>query len=275
MSSMVKVSVIMTFFNESADLLKRSVFSILNQTFQEFEFIVIGGNPDNISGIDFMKNVALENDKIFFQVAEEKLLMTVCLNRAIKLAGGKYIALQEADDESLPERLARQLDTIEKNENIDVVGTAIAYINDADKKLLVKRFYPENPRRTFNKYTAIAHPTFLLKKELFDRCGYYNESEEVRHSPDHDLWCRWVIQGVRFYNIPEILFNYYQSSSNGRNKNAKKTLQSVIKLKKKYARQMNFTFQDYCYLALEKILVLTPQPFLSSLFYFWVRIKKA
>ncbi len=229
---MVKVSVIMTFFNESAILLKRSVDSILHQTFQDFEFIVIAGNPENIPGIEFMKSISAGNNKIIFQVAEKKLLMTVCLNRAIRLAQGKYIALQESDDESLPGRLERELEIIEKDNSIDVVGTAIAYINDADKKLLVKRFYPENPRKAFNKYTAIAHPTFFLKKGLFDRYGYYDESEEVRHSPDHDLWCRWIIQGVKFYNIPEVLFNYYQSSANGRNKNAKKTLQSVVRLKK-------------------------------------------
>ena len=271
---MVKVSVIMTFFNESAVLLKRSVDSILNQTFQDFEFIIIAGNPENISGIEFMKRISVGNNKIIFQIAEKKLLMTVCLNRAIRLAKGKYIGLQESDDESLPERLERELAILEKDDSIDVVGTAIAYINDSDKKLIVKRFYPQDPRKAFNKFTAIAHPTFLLKRELFERYGYYSESEEVRHSPDHDLWCRWIIQGVRFYNIPEVLFNYYQSSANGRNKNAKKTLQSVVRLKKQYAGKMNFTFRDHFYLILEKILLLAPQSFISKLFYFWIRVKK-
>ncbi len=83
---MVKVSVIMTFFNESASLLKRSVDSILHQTFQDFEFIVIAGNPENIPGIEFMKSISAGNNKIIFQVAEKKLLMTVCLTRAIRLA---------------------------------------------------------------------------------------------------------------------------------------------------------------------------------------------
>lgn len=272
---MAKVSVIMTFFNESAALLKRSVDSILNQTFQDFEFIIIAGNPENISGIEFLKGMSSGNNKIIFQIAEKKLLMTVCLNRAIRLAKGKYIALQESDDESLPERLERELAIMENNEAIDVVGTAIAYINDADKRLLVKRFYPEHPRKAFNRFTAIAHPTYLLKKELFERYGYYNESEEVRHSPDHELWCRWIIQGVRFYNIPEVMFNYFQSSANGRNKNAKKTLRSVVRIKKQYAGKMNFSLRDHLYLTLEKILLLAPQSFISKLFYLWIRIKKA
>jgi glycosyltransferase involved in cell wall biosynthesis len=272
---MVKVSVIMTYFNEPANLLKRSVSSILNQTFQDFEFIVIAGNPGNTSGNEYMKEVSAGNSKIIFQVAEKKLLMTVCLNRAIRLATGQYIALQESDDESLPVRLEKELAVIESDENVDVVGTAIAYINDADKKLIVTRFYPENPRKAFNQYTAIAHPTFLLKRELFDKYGYYDESEEVRHSPDHDLWCRWLIQGARMHNIPEVLFNYYQSETNGRNKNAKKTLYSVVRLKRKYARAMKFTLPDYFYLTLERILLLAPQSLISKLFYMWVKVKKA
>jgi glycosyltransferase involved in cell wall biosynthesis len=271
----MKVSVIMTFFNESPELLKRSVFSILNQTFQDFEFIIIAGNPENHAAIELLKGLSATNNKINFQVGEKKLLMTVCLNRMIRQAKGKYIALQESDDESFPERLEKELAVIEKDENIDVVGAAIAYINDADKKVLVTRFYPEHPRKAFNKYTAIAHPTYLAKRELFERYGYYNESEEVRHSPDHELWCRWVISGVRFYNIPEVLFNYFQSANNGRNKNAKKTLQSVIKLKKKYATAMQFTWQDHVFLTAEKMLMLVPQSFISKLFYIWVRIKKA
>src|SRR4030095_14766295 len=107
----MKVSVIMTFFNESPVLLKRSVESILNQTFQDFEFIIVAGNPENIAGIEFMKDIAA-NQKIVFQVAEKKLLMTICLNRAIRLSQGKYIALQESDDESLPRRLERELQVI-------------------------------------------------------------------------------------------------------------------------------------------------------------------
>ena len=270
----MKVSVIMTFFNESADLLKRSVNSILNQTFQDFEFIVIAGNPENSSGIEYMKKISPGNQRIIFRIAEEKLLMTVCLNRAIKMASGEYVALQESDDESLPKRLERELEVIEGDKSIDVVGTAIAYINDADKKLLVNRFYPADPRRAFNKYTAIAHPTFLLKRDLFERFGYYSEGEDVRHSPDHELWCRWVIQGVTFRNIPEVLFNYYQSANNGRNKNAKKTLQSVVNLKRRYAKKMNFNSSDYIYLGLEKTLLLFPQSLISQLFYIWTRVKK-
>src|SRR5687768_806494 len=105
---MIKVSVIMTFFNESPELLKRSVYSILNQTFQDFEFIIMAGNPENLAAIELLKGISAQNNKVKFIVGDKKLLMTVCLNRMIKQAKGQYIALQESDDESLPHRLERE-----------------------------------------------------------------------------------------------------------------------------------------------------------------------
>ncbi|MEP6795812.1 MAG: glycosyltransferase [Saprospiraceae bacterium] len=271
---MVKVSVIMTFFNESESLLKRSVDSILNQTFQDFEFIIIAGNPENSPAIDYLKTLSSEQKKILFHVADSKLRMATCLNWAIRLASGKYIAIQESDDASFRERLERELYFMEQDDRIDIMGTSIAYINDADQKHIVTRYYPEHPRKAFNKYTAIAHPTILVKRELYEKYGYYNENEEVRNSPDHELWCRWIIQGVRFFNIPDVLFNYYQSAENGRNKNAKKTLRSVVRLKTMYATQMKFTFSDYIYLWMEKSLLLLPQSIISKVFYVWIRFKR-
>lgn len=271
---MAKVSVIMTFFNESEKLLMRSVQSILLQTFQDFEFIIIAGNPDNKPAIDYLNRLSKEVPKIIFHVANTRLRMATCLNWAIRLATGTYIAIQESDDESLPQRLERELFFMEQDPDIDVIGTSIAYINDVDKTHIVTRYYPAHPRKAFNKYTAIAHPTILVKRSLYEKYGYYNDSEEVRNSPDHELWCRWIIQGVRFYNIPDVLFNYFQSADNGRNKNAKKTLRSVVRLKSLYAKRMKFTFSDYVYLWMEKSLLLLPQSFISKLFYIWIRVQR-
>src|SRR5262249_41056297 len=154
--------------------------------------------------------------------------------------------------------LERQLQVAQEDSSIDVIGSAIAYIKNSDKKLLVKRVYPPDPRRAFNKYTAIAHPTILLRRDVFERYGYYNESEDVRYSPDHEMWCRFLVQGAKLYNVPDVLVNYYQSADNGRNRNAKKTLRSVVRLKMQYAKSLRFDSTDYVYLWLERILTLVP-----------------
>jgi glycosyltransferase EpsE len=259
----------MTFFNESVYQLQRSVYSILNQSFIDLEFVIIAGNPGNADGIQFLKNT---NDKrIVLIVSDEKTRMTNCLNRAIRLAKGNYIALQEADDESLPERLKKQFDFMESNPEINVLGAFIIYIDDNTKRELAVRSYPKHPALSFNRYAAIAHPTIFVQKETFEKHGYYAESDEYRHCPDYELWLRWLTQGVKFYNLQEVLFHYYQTQDNGRNKNAKKTLESVIRLKSNYIHKLHYSFTDSLYYFAERILVNFPQKFISEVFYLWVK----
>lgn len=268
---MNKVCIVMTFFNETVDQLNRSISSILNQSFTSFEFIIVPGNPENLVGIEFVKNI--NDDRIRLIVVHEKTRMTNCLNLAIRNAKSKYIALQEADDESLSERIKVQYNFLQSNPNVDIVGTSITYIDDYSKKILAIRHYSLNPTKDFNRYAAIAHPTVMAKLSIYKKFGAYLETDEFRNCPDYELWLRWISQGVVFRNINMSLFNYYQTNDNGRNKNAKKTLQSVIVLKLKYAVKLNFSIFDKIFLYMEKCVCLLPQKWISKLFYVWIKIK--
>ena len=267
---MVEVSVIMTFFNENVDQIKRSVSSILNQTFKNLEFIVVAGNPDNKDSINYLKG--LSDPRLILDICPKKERMTNCLNKAIRMCKGKYIAIQEADDESLPERLEEQYLFMTKNPEIDVVGASIRYIDDYSKEILAVRKYPADPTYAFHRYAAIAHPTIFVKRHIFETKGYYAESDEFRNCPDYELWFRWLIGGVKFYNLNKVLFNYYQTKDNGRNKNAKKTLKAVVKLKEENKKHFPFSIKDNLFLIAEKVLSFFPQSFISRLFYVWVKL---
>lgn len=267
---MALVSVIMTFYNESESQLKRSIFSILNQTLTDFEYIIVSGNPENIKSNTFVKEI--KDQRIKYVALAQKTRMSNCLNLAINNANSDYIAIQEADDESLPERLKIQFEFLKKNPNVDIVGTAITYIDDYTKKNLAIRFYPENPTKTFNRYAAIAHPTIFAKRELYQNYGTYLENDEYKNCPDYELWLRWLTKGVVFRNINIPLFNYYQSKENGRNKNVKKTLSSVIKLKSIYKSKLAFSLIDEVHLFLERCICLLPKTWISNLFYIWVKL---
>lgn len=269
---MNKVCIVMTFFNETINQLNRSIFSILNQSFTSFEFIVVPGNPENLAGIEFVKNI--KDNRIKLIQVQEKTRMTNCLNLAICNSNSDFIALQEADDESLKERLQIQYDFLQANQEVDVVGTAITYIDDYTKKTLAIRHYSLNPTKDFNRYAAIAHPTVMAKSSIYKKFGTYLETDEFRNCPDYELWLRWISQGVVFRNINQSLFNYYQTNDNGRNKNAKKTLKSVIKLKSNYKNILNFSLKDKLFLILENCVYSLPQTWISKLFYIWVKITR-
>lgn len=270
---MASVSIITTFFNETPEVLQRAVLSILNQDFKDFEYIIVPGNPENTAAITFLKE---RNDpRIRLIEPGRKEIMTVCLNLAIKSSSASYIALQEADDESLPERMQVQYDFMQAHPEVDVCGTAIRYVDEVTKKDILIRRYPVHPSKQFLKYAAIAHPTIMAKREVYDKFGFYSEDIAVRNSPDYELWLRWLSQGVRFYNIDKVLFNYYQSANNGRNRNVKPTLQSVIRLKNIYKSKLPFSLSDHLYLWAEKALLLVPSKIISNVFYYWTEFNNS
>lgn len=271
---MPEISVVLTFFNESTEILKRGIDSILNQTFKDIEFIIYPGNPDNKAGIELVTLYSKDHPLIKLLLPSKKESATFCINEGIRKAGGKYVAMQEADDESLPERLEKQYMAMENNPAIDVTGTGIQYIDEYTKEILVKRIYPGKVNREFNRYQAIAQPTAMMKRELFEKYGYYDDSLSNKMAPDYDFWLRWHIQDVRFHNLQEVLFNYYQSKDNGRNKFPKKALLSTIKVKLKYRSKLHFGFMDYVYLSAEIALLCLPKQLIGRLFYIWQKIKK-
>jgi len=265
------VTVVMTFFNEPPYKLRRSVGSILSQTFSGIEFIVVPGNPSNVGTIREVEAMALADPRLSILPVSAPLPMGTCLNMAIRKASAPYVALQEADDASRPGRIAAQLAYMESHPEVDVLGTALAYIDERDGREIVRRSYPPGSA-AFRRYAAIAHPTVFVRREVYERCGFYDESGDWRHCPDYELWFRWLTQGVRFHTIPDLLFDYYQSDENGRNRNVKPTLRSVVRLKRIYRDRLGFTAGDRGFLALEEALLLFPGRWIGRLFYLWVRL---
>ncbi|MBP2678315.1 MAG: Beta,3-glucosyltransferase [Deltaproteobacteria bacterium] len=266
-----KVSVVMTFFNEPPHKLARSIGSILAQTLIDIEFIVVPGNPSNTGTIREVEAMALADARLSLLTVSAPLPMGTCLNMAIRKASAPFVALQEADDASRPGRLAAQMAYMESHPEVHVLGTALAYIDERNGREIVRRSYPQGTA-AFRRYAAIAHPTVFVRREVYDRCGFYDESGDWRHCPDYELWLRWLTQGVRFHTIPDLLFDYYQSDENGRNRNVKPTLRSNVRLKRMYRDRLGFTVGDRAYLALEAVLLLFPGRWIAKLFYLWVRV---
>src|SRR5918996_2481069 len=118
MISTPKVSVVMPAYN-AAVYLDEAVTSILNQTFREFEFIVIndGSTDDTVSILDKYE----KSDSRIRVYHQENQGMIAALNRGCRLARGKYIARMDADDISLPRRFERQLEFMEGHPQIGIL----------------------------------------------------------------------------------------------------------------------------------------------------------
>lgn len=206
------ISVIMSTYKEDEKLLRESIESILNQTYKDFEYIIILDYPDNDVHKSVIEEYAIKDDRIHFYINEKNMGLTDSLNRGLSLCHGEYIARMDADDISLPGRLERQMEYLEKN-HYDLIGGITEMINENGTLLYSIKSVPTDSKK-INKalrYSqCIAHPTWLGRKEVFEKNAGY------RHMPlceDYDFTLRAVLNGFVISNLNEPVLKYRMTSN--------------------------------------------------------------
>jgi glycosyltransferase involved in cell wall biosynthesis len=196
---MPKVSVIMSVYN-CEKYVKHAVESILAQTFTDFEFIIINdGSTDRTPVI-----LQAYNDPRIRIIQQSNSGLTKSLNRGIRLAQGEYIARMDGDDVSLPERFEKQVDFLDKNHEVGVVGTAY-YEMDHKGRIVGQKIFPTEDkelRRVMIKYNPINHTSAMIRKAVFEKVGLYNET--FPRAQDYELWFR-VVKCFKIANLPDLL----------------------------------------------------------------------
>lgn len=135
------VSVVMATYNEPEKYLKESIESILNQTFKDFEFIIVLDNPNNKKAEEIIKEYQQKDKRIIFIKNERNLGRGASRNKAVNIARGKYIAILDADDIALPKRLEKQFKYMENNRDIDLLFSWVYFIDENGN--ILKEFKPE------------------------------------------------------------------------------------------------------------------------------------
>ena len=202
---MKKISVILSVYN-SEKYLKPAIVSILNQTFKDFEFLIIDDASTDNSG-KITKKFAAKDKRIMLINNKKRLGLTKSLNKAIRLAQGKYIARMDADDISLPDRLKKQTDFLDKNKEIAFCGTAIIYINEKGERLK-KDVYPlDYPalKEAVLHFCPFKHPTLIFRKNILLKENGYNE--DFQFAQDYELVLR-LLQKYKGANLKEPLLLY-------------------------------------------------------------------
>ncbi len=196
------VSITSAFYNEEADLLNM-VQSIFAQTFTNWELILIDdGSTDNSLAV--AKSIDDPRVRVYSNGKNEG--RSYSLNRLTELAKGKYIARMDADDICSPTRIQKQVDLIESDPDIDVVGTGMCYLDRNDNPLGCH--YPKSsheeicsdPNRTF----GISHGSLLGKRTWFEKNNY---DESLILAIDFNLFTR-SYKTSKFANVIEPLYYY-------------------------------------------------------------------
>lgn len=201
-----KVSVLMSVWN-GASTLRASVESILGQTFAEFEFVIVDdGSGDETP--DILSDLAAGDARVRLLCNRENLGLTPSLNRGLEVASGEYIARHDADDYSLPRRLAEQVAFLDRNPEVGVLGTEIDVIGE-DGSIVGVSGVPETHGEIVWRFAtcrpSLAHPSVMIRRETIAAIGGYDPDFSV--TQDYDLWSR-LMGRTRFANLPDVHVRY-------------------------------------------------------------------
>lgn len=204
---MPTVSVLLPVYNTPEDFLRQAIESILHQTYTDFELLII----NDASTTDVESVIKSYSDKrIKYFKNATNLGISGTRNLLLDKAAGKYFAIMDHDDISLPERLAREVEFLDQNPSVGVVSCR-AQIIDSPEILN----YPVSDQDIEFKIlvdNCIVHPAAMIRRSVLEQ---YNIRYEKEFSPaeDYALWCR-LLGKTEFHNLPDILFMYRDHPNN-------------------------------------------------------------
>ena len=253
------VSVIMATFNEPAKYIKEAIESILNQTFSNFEFIIIDDstNQETIDAI----NSYMHDSRIIIIREDTRIGFARALNEGLKIAKGQFIARMDADDISFKDRFKIQLDYLNAHKKIDVVGGNIQIINEQGT-IVSQRKYPNNKiKLSFSTIfrSPVAHPTVMFRRSIIDNQLFYDEF--FTKAEDLEFWFRLRYNGYKIANLSSNLL-YFRISGDLATKRSFEHFSFSFK-----ARYKNFSWKhfyvDIPSIIITKFYLIVPEKFIS------------
>lgn len=209
-SSMPRVSVVMSVYND-ADRVEQAVHGILDQTFRDLELIVVDdGSGDGSAAV--LDRLAAEDSRMRV-IHQDNTGLTRALIRGCNEARGEYIARQDSDDWSHPQRIAEQVDLLDRDRRLGFVSCTTEYIGPGNEHLsnMSRPSDPEAATRGLldERQGPPAHGSVMFRKSLYQQVGGYRP--EFHYSQDADLWLRmgeraWIgyVAALRYVALREL-----------------------------------------------------------------------
>ncbi len=226
-----KVSVVLPVYN-GEKYIKAAVDSILEQTFSDFELIIINdGSEDKTQEIlDSIK------DPRVIKVKQPNKGIVFSLNKAIEVSKGEYIARQDADDLSLPSRIEEEVNILDNNRDIILVGTNAIEINEKDRKIGDRQMPADDPsiRISLFNFSPFVHGSVMFRKSAFKQAGGYRQ--DYWPVEDFDLWRRMIGLG-KAKNIQMGLYKFRINSEGTSQTNLDKTKRLSAQVQQEIAKK--------------------------------------
>lgn len=207
------ISVLMPVYNTKEEYLRASIESILNQTFTDFEFIIVNdGSTNNAEEV-----ILSYKDNRIKYVKQENQGIVGALNNAWSKASGKYIARMDSDDIAYPERFAKQVNFLEENPEYSLVGSWAKII---PSKNIIK--LPQDIKiMDLLADCMFIHPSIMFNKADFEKFNLQYETG-FEYAEDYCLYAN-AVKYLKITNLQEVLLDYrvYPENSSSKNRNVR------------------------------------------------------
>ena len=193
----------MSVHNENVDFLKKSMESVLRQSYADFEFLIINDGSEKETS-DILEKIAQNDPRVVLLQNDHNIGLTKSLNIGIRKSQGEFIARMDSDDISLHDRIEKQLAFLLDN-NLDLIGSDCDIINEKENILKKKRVaLPKNIKKALFKGNFFTHSTFFGKRKVFKEL--YNEN--FKRSQDYEFLLRIVGKGYELGYMSENVLKY-------------------------------------------------------------------
>lgn len=197
---MKKISVLMSAYN-SVETLDEAILSILNQSYSDFEFIIIDDGSSDGTREKLLEFSKIDN-RIRLHFNEVNMGLMKSLNKGIGLCQGEWIARMDSDDISKVNRFSSQIEFLEKNPSVLVLGSNYQSLGAFEFLDTLYNLPSGKVNEVLTRENVMCHSSIMIKKDLVIKLGGYRDY--FKNSEDYDLWLR-ASRICDVYNLAEPL----------------------------------------------------------------------
>ncbi len=237
-----RVSVLTPLYNTNPVHLREMIESILNQTFTDFEFLILNDSPNNTEIEDIVKSY--KDKRIKYSKNEQNMGITPSRNKLLKMARGEYVAIFDHDDISVPERLALCVEYLDKNPHVGVVSGWLQYFG-TDNNIWKTPEYDTDIKIILTNDCSVAHTAAMIRKSVLadnniEYEEYYTPAEDYR------LWAR-LMDVTHFHNLQTVLVKYRWFGNNTSATFANRTEAARRSISLQLQNQYPAYYREYCH----------------------------
>lgn len=239
------VSILMAVHNESENFLRTAFASMYNQTYMDWEMIVIDDASDD-NCLAILQEICKDKEKVRVVRNENNLGLTKSLNRGLAMAEGEYVARMDADDISMPERLSKQVEYLLCHQDIDILGTGVVSFGN-ENIFMSPAFGYDNNQAQCNLFfsSTLCHPSVMMRREFLER-HHLQYDEKIKKGQDYDMWERCSEYGKLAVMTDVLLFyRTHAKQITATNRSDQNTSADTIRRRRLHRIGINVTDREY------------------------------